>query len=447
VRFNSYEFFIFFAVVLALSPLLKARARHMMLLAGSYIFYATWNPPFVLLLLFSTVLDFTCGARIHATEDKRKRLAWLWTSLVGNLGVLAYFKYGNFFLDNVAFVSGIDPEPFYLDVVIPLGISFYTFQSMSYTLDIYRRSVDPCKRFLDFALYVTFFPQLIAGPILRINEFLPQLERKDPVRQEEILRGTELFLLGLFKKVVIADNIAVISDIVFANPGEYNGLANLIAAVAFWIQVYCDFSGYSTMARGIASLLGFRLPRNFLYPQFQYNPPGFRRTWHMTMATWFSDYVYRPLGGGRVSDGRFFFNVMLTWTLLGFWHGASWNFILWGAWNGAILAVYSVVLRRKKWALPDFTGKRFLGWLINIILGVPSCILFRAQSASDGWAMCKSIFLWESGGTVDVNWGWAILGLIAIHALSYWIEGGSPCEKMTMCALGDDDCGVSRALP
>ena len=420
MRFNSYEFILFFAVVMALAPLLRGRARHVLLLAASYLFYATWNPPFVLLLLFSTLLDFECGRRIARARSRGARLAWLWTSLTGNLGVLTYFKYGNFFLENVAFVSGIDPEPFYLDVVIPLGISFYTFQTMSYTLDMYRREGEPCEDFLDFALYVTFFPQLIAGPILRAAEFLPQLKRTEPVRREEILRGVELFLLGLFKKVVVADNLALLADRVFESPQGYSGASVALASCAFWVQIYCDFSGYSTMARGLASMLGFHLPLNFDYPQLRHNPILYRRSWHITMGNWFTDYVYKPLGGSRVGDARFAFNIFVTWTLLGLWHGAAWNFVLWGAYNGLILAVYSVAMRRKRFALPAFPGKLFLGWLINVFLLLFSAMLFRVASAEQAWLMVQKVFTWQAGRAVPSEWALFLAALAGVHALCFW---------------------------
>ena len=420
MRFNSWEFALFFAVVLAVLPRVHGRARHAALLLLSYFFYATWNPPFVLLLMFSTGLDYACAGRIAAASSPGPRRTWLALSLLGNLGVLAYFKYGNFFLENVAFVSGIDPEPFYLDVVIPLGISFYTFQSMSYTIDVYRGRTEPCRDFLHFALYVTFFPQLIAGPILRASEFLPQLRRTDPVRQEEVLEGVELFLLGLWKKVVVADNLAILADRVFADPGSYDSAAIWLAGLAFRIQIYCDFSGYSTMARGLARFFGFRLPRNFDYPQLRHNPALYLRSWHMTMGRWIGDYVYRPLGGGRVGHARYALNIMITWFLMGLWHGASWHFVGWGVYNGLILAVYGVVMRTKGWSLRHFPGKLFLGWLVVSVLHGPSNVLFRAENLHDVGIMWRKMFWPEAGLGVEPAWALLIALLTGVHALSFW---------------------------
>jgi len=435
VRFDSFEFIVFLALTLVLAAVSTGRRRHAMLLVASYFFYASWSPPFIILLWFSTLLDFFCGGQIAKSRSQAPRLGYLLLSLIGNLGVLVYFKYGNFFLDNVAFVSGLDPSPFYLDVIIPLGISFYTFQSMSYTIDLYRREAEPCRSLLDFALYVTFFPQLIAGPVLRVSEFIPQLRRTEPVREAEVLQAVELFLLGLFKKTVIADNIGILVDQVFAAPASYNAGAIYLAAVGFFIQIYCDFSGYSTMARGLALLFGFKLPNNFDYPLLRWNPALFRRSWHITMGNWFQNYVYRPLSRSgnsnqsnagtakkpwvRESDGRLVFNVVFTWGLLGLWHGASWNFVLWGLSNGIQLALYLFVLRRKSWSLPDFHGKKFLGWLINFNLWVPGSILFRAQNLPDAWVMLTRLATIADGRSVAPGWyvGIAVLG--GIHLLSY----------------------------
>jgi alginate O-acetyltransferase complex protein AlgI len=420
VRFNSYEFVVFFAVLLGLLPFFRGRKRHGLLLAASYAFYGAWNVPFLALLLFTTAVDFVCGARVYHAPTLAKKRAWLVLCLFGNLGPLFYFKYGNFFLENVAFIGGVDPEPFYLNVVIPLGISFYTFESLSYTLDMYRNKHEPCTSFLDFALFVTFFPHLVAGPILRASEFLPQLKRTDPVRQDEIVRGVELFLLGLFKKVVVADNVAILADRVFASPGDYSGAAVLAGTWAFWAQVYCDFSAYSTMAQGLAAMLGFWFPRNFDYPQLRHNPSLYRQTWHITLGNWVTDYVYRPLGGSRVGDARFAFNLMLTWALIGLWHGAAWNFVLWGLWNGVVLAIYAVGMRRKRWSLPAFPGKLFCGWLIIVGSNLFSSIFFRSASAAEAGSMIQRLLSWAPGREVAPEW-WAVLGLLlGAHALSFW---------------------------
>ena len=420
MRFNSYEFVVFFAVLLALLPFFKGRKRHRLLLAASYVFYGAWNVPFVALLVFTTTLDYVSGGRIARAATPGRKRAWLCFSLLGNLGPLFYFKYGNFFLENVAFVAGVNAEPFYLNVVIPLGISFYTFESLSYTLDMYRGNREPCKSFLDFALFVTFFPHLVAGPILRTWEFLPQLKRTTPVSEPEVVRGVELFLLGLFKKVVIADNLAQLADAIFADPQHWSGAAVLAGTWAFWAQIYCDFSGYSTMAQGLASMLGFWFPKNFDYPQLRHNPLQYRRTWHITLGNWITDYVYRPLGGSRVGDLRFAFNLVFTWMLLGLWHGAAWNFVLWGTYNGVILAIYSVGMRRKRWSLPAFPGKLFCGWLLIVASNLLSSIFFRSHSAADAGGLLARLFTWAPGRDVAPAWWAALALLLGVHALSFW---------------------------
>src|SRR5262245_11233187 len=238
MRFNSFEFAFFLAALLALLPFFpRGRPRHRLLLVASFVFYGSGSWGFLLLLWATTGMDWLCGRFIGRTDVPWQRRALLGLSLASNLGVLAYFKFGNFFVENIAFVSGIDPEPFYLRVVIPLGISFYTFQAMSYTIDVYRRRLEPCPSLADFMLYICFFPQLVAGPIVRATEFLPQLRRTEPVREDEIVQGVELFLLGLFKKAVIADNVAVVADQVFGAPGAYSGAAIAVATALFWIQI------------------------------------------------------------------------------------------------------------------------------------------------------------------------------------------------------------------
>ncbi len=424
MRFNSLQFAIFLPIVFLLWTVLRGRARQVLLLGASYFFYATWNAPFLLLLWFTTILDYWCGLRIGAAEDPRRRKAWLLASIVANLGVLVYFKYGNFFLENVAFISNVDPTPFYLDVIIPLGISFYTFQSMSYVIDVYRREIEPCRDLLQYSLFVTFFPHLIAGPILRAGQFLPQLHRADPVRQEELLRGIELFLVGLFLKMVVADNLGGVVDRVFEAPTRFNAAAIALASIMFAAQVYCDFNGYSTMARGLGWMFGFQLPKNFDYPLLRWNPLLFRKSWHITMGNWFQDYVFRPLGGSAVGDARFAFNLFIMWFLLGLWHGASWHFVAWGASNGLQLALYLVVLRRKTWSLPAFPGKRFCGWLINFSLWIPGAIFFRAQTMGEAGVLLKRIF--TGAGGFGLSWTWyavmVLLGAIHLASFRYYKE-------------------------
>jgi alginate O-acetyltransferase complex protein AlgI len=416
VRFNSVEFAVFLPIVWGLWLLLRERRRrHVLLLVASYLFYASWNAPFLLLLWFTTWLDYVAGSRIADATSKTVRRAWLLSSIGANLAILAYFKYGNFFVDNVAFVSGVDPEPFYLNLVIPLGISFYTFQSMSYTLDVYRGEAPRCRSLLDFALFVSFFPHLIAGPILRTKQFLPQLERDHDPGERELVRAVELFLGGLFGKMVVADNFAILADRVFADPLRFSAAALWMGAIAFAIQVFADFNGYSQMARGLGHLFGYTLPRNFDYPLLRWNPLLVRQSWHMTIGRWFADYVFRPLGGASRGDARLFFNLVVMWTLIGLWHGASWHFVVWGFNNGVILGTYLVVLRRKTWSLPEFPGKRFLGWIINMGLWIPSVIFFRSQNMEEAGVMFRRLLTFAPGDEVSVWWYVFALAAALLH--------------------------------
>ena len=421
MRFNSFEFAFFLAALLALVPFFpRGRPRHLLLLVASWVFYGSWSWGFLLLLWLTTGLDWALGGLIARSEVVWRRRALLGASLASNIGILCYFKFGNFFLENIAFVSGVNAEPFYLHVVIPLGISFYTFQAMSYTIDVYRRTLAPCPSLVDFMLFVSFFPQLVAGPIVRAAEFLPQLRRTEPVREDEVVQGVELFLLGLFKKTVIADNVAIAADQVFNAPEGWSGFAILVATALFWIQIYCDFSAYSTMARGLGLFFGFQLPQNFDYPMLQTNPAEYRRAWHMTLGRWFTDYVYLPLGGSRVGDLRLVRNILITWGLTGLWHGASWHFVFWGLYNGLNLTVYALVMRHKRWSLPEFRGKKLLGWSGQVALLLPSAALFRAQDLDSFGQMARKVACLTSGQSLAPEWV-AVIGLLTgVHVLCYF---------------------------
>ncbi|HTO52633.1 MAG TPA: MBOAT family O-acyltransferase [Myxococcota bacterium] len=421
MRFNSFEFAVFFAVLVALLPFFpRGKPRTALLLVASYVFYGSWNWGFLLLLWFTTLLDYGFGLAISATEVPWQRRLCLWISIFANLGFLFYFKYGNFFLDNVAFISGIDPEPYYLRIVIPLGISFYTFHTMTYTIDVYRRRVETCRSLLDFALYVAFFPQLLAGPILRAGHFIPQLKRTEPVRDDELLSGLELFCVGLFQKVVVADNMATLADKVFADPSQWSAAAIVLGTLAFWVQIYCDFAGYSTMARGLGRWLGFEIPRNFNYPILQTSPREYRAAWHMTLGQWFSDYVYKPLGGSRAGDLRLLRNIFITWTLTGLWHGASWHFVIWGVYNAVLLCGYVMWTRHVPWRLPDFRGKKILHWLGQTASMLPSIALFRVGDVAAFKSLMLRVFSWEAGKDAPLQWPLAIALLGIVHVVCYF---------------------------
>src|SRR3972149_1993846 len=344
--FNSSTFLIFFVVVYTLYLLLQKRlkAQNALLLVASYIFYASWDWRFLSLLLLSTTVDFFIAKAIGSTDDltpagKARRKTLLACSILFNLGVLGFFKYFNFFSESfigLLNLFSMKADLITLNIVLPLGISFYTFQEMGYTIDVYRKHMKPTHNPFNFALFVAFFPHLVAGPIQRAESLLLQLERPRRITIEQVNTGLFLILWGLFKKVVIADNVREVANLIFNNYTNYSGLDIVIGGLAFAVQIYGDFSGYSDIARGIARLMGFELMVNFRLPYFALNPTDFWQRWHISLSTWLRDYLYIPLGGNRKSNLITCRNLFLTMLLGGLWHGASWNFVIWGAYHGLI---------------------------------------------------------------------------------------------------------------
>lgn len=416
--FNSLPF-----VLLALATFFawcgsRGTTRLTILLVASYLFYGSWNPLYLPLLLYSTVLDYQVSKWMDRTESAWARRLLLATSLVGNLGVLVYFKYWDFLLSNL----GLSAAParlqtFHVYGSIPPGLSFYTFQTLSHTLDVYRRRSPACRSLSAFALYVAFFPQLVAGPILRSHEFLPQLARDRTPSPAEVTQALELFLVGLFKKVVVADNLGLIVDRVYREPWALSGAGVGLVGLFFWAQVYCDFSGYSTMARGLGRLFGYDLPRNFDAPLLATDPLAYRRSWHITMSEWFRDYVFHPLGGTRLGPWRAAFNILLTWGLFGLWHGAAWTFVLWGFYNGAIQAANRERLRRGL-LVPAFPGRAVAGWLLNLAFCVPSALVFRAASLGQGFGLASRLFTLAPGVPAPALWWGIAFVLGGLHLLS-----------------------------
>lgn len=350
--FNSYTFIIFFVIVLLVHHLpLVWKVKKVNLLLASYLFYAVWNPPFIILLWISTLIDYVVGKSLFYEEKKLRRNLWLLVSLIGNLGMLGYFKYGTFLLDNfVALMSaiGIEYHPPSPDIILPIGISFYTFQTLSYTIDMYRKQMPPEKSLLDFSLFVTFFPQLVAGPIVRPSELLPQFKVPHQATMRQFTSGLFLLTLGLFMKVVLADSmLSNPADLVFGDPRPLATLDAWLGVLAFSGQIFFDFGGYSTCAIGIASCLGFTLPDNFRYPYAAIGFSDFWRRWHITLSTWLRDYLYIPLGGNRHGNTRTYMALMTTMLLGGLWHGASWTFVVWGALHGTYLCIERLIRPRK----------------------------------------------------------------------------------------------------
>ncbi|MBL0165244.1 MAG: MBOAT family protein [Xanthomonadales bacterium] len=379
--FNSFHFVVFFVVVLALNQSLRRwpGAQKLMLLAASYYFYGQWNWLYLVLILFSTVTDYAIGLGLVKVRRPRQLLV---ISLIVNLGVLFFFKYANWTIANWNVVDsmvggGLAISP--LDLLLPVGISFYTFQSMSYTLDVYRGDSPPRRNFLDYSLFIAFFPQLVAGPIVRDGEFFHELDRDRRIDFATVRQALVLIALGYVKKVAVADNLAAVVDPVFDATIAQGFWDTLLAIYAFAFQIYCDFSGYTDIAIGCALLLGFRFPKNFNYPYVAESIQDFWRRWHMTLSRWLRDYLYISLGGNRKGPSRTRINLMLTMLLGGLWHGASWNFVIWGGLHGLYLAVERVI--HKRW--PDLDrntrGARMLRVFITFHLVCFAWIFFRAH--------------------------------------------------------------------
>lgn len=349
--FNSLEFAVFLPIVLIGYYSLSRRAQNIWLIIASYIFYGWWDWRFLFLIFISTIVDYSCGLGMGSTHVKSRKKFLLATSVTVNLGILGFFKYFNFFADSFAVLLeyfGLSANAHSLAIILPVGISFYTFQTMAYSIDVYRGRITPTRRFENFALYVAFFPQLVAGPIERPKNLLPQISKKRIVSENQLVQGFLLILTGLFRKVVIADTAARFVDLCFNYPGSYSSPALALGVVFFAIQIYADFSGYTNIARGVAMLLGFELMQNFKHPYLAANIAQFWRRWHISLSTWFRDYLYIPLGGNRKGRARTYFNLFVTMLLCGLWHGASWNFVAWGGMHGIFLAVHRFFYSNKK---------------------------------------------------------------------------------------------------
>ncbi|MDQ3813517.1 MAG: MBOAT family protein [Armatimonadota bacterium] len=344
--FNSFQFIVFFAIVYGLYLILTHRYQNYWLLLASYFFYGSWDWRFLGLMLFSTVMDYGFGLLIYHAENEARRKLVLLTSITVNLAILFTFKYFNFFalsFNRLLSLFHLDLHPVLIQVILPLGISFYTFHNLSYIIDVYRGRVTPTRSFVSFALYVALFPQLIAGPIARPTHLLPQIENARRITYLMIREGGWLILLGFFKKVVLADNMIPFIKPVFENPHTAHGTQILFSLYAFAFQLYGDFSGYSDIARGLSKLMGFELMLNFHHPYFATNPTEFWKRWHISLSTWLRDYLYIPLGGSRHGEWQTYRNLLITMLLGGLWHGAAWNFVVWGLFHGAILAIHRML--------------------------------------------------------------------------------------------------------
>ncbi|MCA9726082.1 MAG: MBOAT family protein [Candidatus Eisenbacteria bacterium] len=387
--FNTWTFLAFAVVVFGLYYVLPFRWQNRMLLVASYVFYGAWDWRFLSLILFSTLVDFLVGRRLGQEADAGRRRQWLVLSCVTNLGLLGVFKYLGFFAQSfadLAHLFGWNVGPVTLHIVLPVGISFYTFQTMSYTIDVYRRKLEPVESFQDFALFVAYFPQLVAGPIERASHLLPQLMQPRRIRRDQFFEGSWLIAWGLFKKAVVADNIAPRIDEVFLPGNDWaTGGACLVAIYGFAIQIYCDFSGYSDVARGLGKLMGIDIMRNFQIPYIATNPSEFWRRWHISLSTWLRDYLYVPLGGNRGSKLQTYRNLLVTMILGGLWHGAAWTFVLWGVYQGVLLIGHRWFVLDRKWfrrpeSRPLSMIERFSSWFLMFHLVCLGWLIFRAKS-------------------------------------------------------------------
>lgn len=398
--FNSLEFIVFFPLILLAYFLCPHRFRWALLLAASYYFYMCWKPEYILLIILSTLIDYYAGVQMSKEVSRPKRRKFLLLSLVTNLGLLFSFKYANFFNESVrsAFQSVnilYDVPTFHL--LLPVGISFYTFQTLSYSIDVYRGERQAEKHFGIFALYVAFFPQLVAGPIERSCRLLPQFYQQHDFDMQRVSGGLQLMLWGFFKKLVIADRLALFVDAVYNHPGNYHGLPILMATYFFAFQIYCDFSGYSDIAIGASQVMGFSLMENFQRPYFSKSIGEFWKRWHISLSSWFRDYLYIPLGGNRLTKWRWYFNLFTVFLISGLWHGANWTFVVWGMIHGFYL-IFSILTRRIRSTLSNALAigeapfiQKSAQVFLTFHLVVFSWIFFRANTLSDAFLLLHNL--------------------------------------------------------
>ena len=420
--FNTLQFAIFFIIVYSVYLALSHKWQNRVLLIASYIFYGAWDWRFLSLIWISTVLDYFCGIIIHESDDTKKRKLFLLFSVFGNLFILGFFKYFNFFaanLQELLRIFGFTIHPRFLHIILPIGISFYTFQTMSYTLDIYYKKMKPTRKFFDFALFVAFFPQLVAGPIERAKHLLPQILAPRRLTFEKFYEGCFLIFWGLFQKVFVADNMARIVDPVFASEPPYNGVKVLLALYAFAFQIFCDFAGYSNIARGLGKCMGFDIMVNFNVPYIATNPRKFWQRWHISLSTWLRDYLYIPLGGNRRGALITYRNLAITMLLGGLWHGAAWTFIIWGGYQGILLIVHRLL---KPWLAKIPTPRNYvinriwqiikIGFFFQLIcLG---WLIFRAGSIEQIIGMLRAIlFNFNVVPNIGLGMGFAKLGFFS----------------------------------
>ena len=426
--FSSGLFWVLFLIFLPVYALLRSRRLQMVVyvVAFSLYFYYKSSAWFFMLLIITSVLDWCLSRIMSDTRKLWKRRLCLWLSIGMSLSILGFFKYANFFLWNWNQMVEGNFQP--LDIILPVGISFYTFQSISYIVDVYKGRVSPTETWIEYLFFLSYFPALVAGPIVRADYFLPQIQNRDHASRQEMAAGLWLIILGLVKKAVVADYIAQYNDLIFASPTGYSGLESLMGVVGYVVQIYCDFSGYSDMAIGISAIMGFRLTRNFDFPYKSRNLTDFWRRWHISLSTWLRDYVYIPLGGTRRGTLRTYVNNFLTMLVGGLWHGAAWKFIIWGGMHGVGLIVHKA-LRPWLVKIPDTWPVKAASWTLTMAYVSFLFIFFRAASFEDAWLIIRNIFgnfdIAYLAPFVRVRYVWLIFVamIIAVHSLpTRWIN-------------------------
>ena len=420
--FSSGTFWALFLFFMPIYALLKRSRMKMVLyvVAFSLYFYYKSSGIFFLLIIATSIIDYLLSLLLATRQKEWQRKLCVLLSVTVSLGVLGYFKYANFLLGSWAQIVGSNFQP--LDIILPVGISFYTFQSISYIVDVYRRRIEPTDSWLEYIFFLSFFPALVAGPIVRADHFLPQIKANRVPERSEVWMGFWLILLGIVKKALLADYIAQYNDIVFTTPETYTGFENLMAMLGYTMQIYCDFSGYSDMAIGIALIMGFNLPQNFNLPYKSLNVTEFWHRWHISLSSWLRDYLYIPLGGNRKGKVRMYLNNFITMLIGGLWHGASWKFVAWGGFHGVALIAHKAsqpLLKR----IPDTRIVKFVSWVITICFIVFTMAIFRVNSLGDLWVMLGNLFtnfhLDYLPVFVDVRLTWCIFMLVLIlsHAM------------------------------
>lgn len=426
--FNTYIFFIFLGLVLSVFLLLKnqPKLRIIWVLLASYLFYGYWEWKFLTLILISTGIDFIAALQIDRSHSNPSKKKWLLLSLFTNLGILAYFKYANFFIHsftNLLEQFGTSFSLPVLEIILPVGISFYTFQTMSYTIDVYRGRVKAENRLINFALFVTFFPQLVAGPIERAEHILNQFKGRFYPSQQQFKDGIKLIILGLFKKVMIGDTLGRLVDEMFTSPSSFNSLELFTAVILFGFQIYADFSGYSQIARGASKLLGIELMKNFTQPYLSLHITEFWRRWHISLSSWLKDYLYISLGGNKV--GRTKLNLFITMLLGGLWHGANWTFVIWGFLHGLYLSIHKYILKR------SFTIHPILSWIFTQALVFYAWLYFRSNSIDDAFFIQKRILEF----TYSIE-GWYLLKTVClVGVLLFGIDGFERWANQTSSSI------------